>query len=507
MNRKTFFYLLFLACACSSQQKTSKAAKEIYNFHNEHLFFDLNSEVERHDCKISGSIPSWLSGTLLRNGPALFKVGDQRVRSQFDGAAMVHGFEFTPKKVLYSNKFLRSKQYYIMAVEKSLSFSGFAQDPCSKAFKNHVSHFIPEKMENIPNADVSIQDYADKMVALTENPIPVVLDLPTLNTVGAFKFDDKISDGQWESAHPLHDLVSGETVNYYIRFGEKSSYVIWTMPDHQSSRKIITEIPVDFPAYMHSFALTEKYVVLVEWPFIVNPKDLIDFKKPFIFNYQWKPERGTVFTVVDRKSGDIVAKIKDAPFYAWHHVNAYDKEGKIYIDIATYLNAESILYYTSSLKTANEIEKSQQTKLQRFTIDLQSKKLSKETLSNKSVELPRVAPERVAHEYRYAYGVDADAQFPNNLKENGILHKFDVVEKTTISWSEKGCAPGEPIFVARPGATQEDDGVVLSLVLDILNRTSFLLILDAKDFNEIARAEAPHAIPFGIHGLWDRKKP
>lgn len=504
MNKIAFFIFLLLY-ACNSEHKPSKEATEIFDFHNQHIFFNLKNEVERVPCKISGSIPSWLSGTLLRNGPALFSVDDKRVHSQFDGLAMVHAFEFFPKEVLYSNRFLRSKQYYVMSVEKSLNFSGFAQDPCQKVFKNHLSQYIPKEMEEIPNADVSIQDYADKMVALTENRIPVVFDIENLNTIGAFNFKDQVSDGQWESAHPQHDLISRDTVNYYIRFGEKSSYVIWTMADHQSSRKIITELPVDLPSYMHSFALTENYVILVEWPFVVNPKDLIDFKKPFIFNYKWMPERGTVFTVVDRKSGSMVAKIKDTPFYSWHHVNAFDKAGKIYIDIATYPNADSILYYTQNLRTKKEIKKSQQTTFQRFTIDLQSNKLSSETLFTKSIELPRIASDRVAHEYRYCYGVDADAQFPNSLQEHGILHKYDVFKKTTKSWYQISCVPGEPIFVSRPGAVEEDDGVILSLVLDMVHHRSFLLILDAHDFIEIARAEAPHAIPFGIHGLWNHK--
>lgn len=30
--------------------------------------------------------------------------------------------------------------------------------------------------------------------------------------------------------------------------------------------------------------------------------------------------------------------------------------------------------------------------------------------------------------------------------------------------------------------------------------TSFLLVLDAKDLTEIARAHVPHHIPFGFHG-------
>jgi beta,beta-carotene 9',10'-dioxygenase len=42
--------------------------------------------------------------------------------------------------------------------------------------------------------------------------------------------------------------------------------------------------------------------------------------------------------------------------------------------------------------------------------------------------------------------------------------------------------------------------VVLSVVLDADAGRSFLLVLDAGTFQELARAEAPHHVPFGFHG-------
>ena len=71
-------------------------------------------------------------------------------------------------------------------------------------------------------------------------------------------------------------------------------------------------------------------------------------------------------------------------------------------------------------------------------------------------------------------------------------------------WSEDGSYPGEPVFVAPPKAQREDDGVLLSVVFDGRTRSSFLLVLDASSLEELARAEVPHHIPFGIHGQYAR---
>ena len=49
--------------------------------------------------------------------------------------------------------------------------------------------------------------------------------------------------------------------------------------------------------------------------------------------------------------------------------------------------------------------------------------------------------------------------------------------------------------------------MLLSVVLDIAKGRSFLLVLDAASLKELARAEAPHAIPFHFHGNFFENKP
>jgi beta,beta-carotene 9',10'-dioxygenase len=62
-----------------------------------------------------------------------------------------------------------------------------------------------------------------------------------------------------------------------------------------------------------------------------------------------------------------------------------------------------------------------------------------------------------------------------------------------------GCNTSEPSFVPSPDVRAEDDGVILSVLLDGSTETSSLLVLDAQTFEEVARAEAPQRIPMGFH--------
>jgi carotenoid cleavage dioxygenase-like enzyme len=84
------------------------------------------------------------------------------------------------------------------------------------------------------------------------------------------------------------------------------------------------------------------------------------------------------------------------------------------------------------------------------------------------------------------------------------LVKVDVTAGSETVWSSPGRHPGEPIFVREPGAEDEDAGVVLSVVLDAAAGRSSLVVLDARSFEELARADAPHHIPFGFHGQFLR---
>ncbi|GFO46018.1 beta-carotene oxygenase 2a, partial [Plakobranchus ocellatus] len=66
----------------------------------------------------------------------------------------------------------------------------------------------------------------------------------------------------------------------------------------------------------------------------------------------------------------------------------------------------------------------------------------------------------------------------------------------------------EPVFLARPGATKEDDGVVVStLVADSPDAQSFLVVLDAETFQEVGRASLPHEVKMSLtfHGNFTSK--
>src|ERR1043165_4538637 len=94
-----------------------------------------SQEIVSNRLPIQGDVPSWLTGNLLRNGPAKFEVGDQTFRHWFDGQAMLHSFTFCEGNVAYANKFLRSPAYLKGQETGKISYQEFATDPCRSIFK------------------------------------------------------------------------------------------------------------------------------------------------------------------------------------------------------------------------------------------------------------------------------------------------------------------------------------------------------------------------------------
>ena len=457
----------------------------------------LEQEVPLITLPVKGKIPDWINGTLIRNGPSKFEAGDKKIHHWFDGLAMLHAFNFNQGKVTYTNRFLRSEAYNQVFNKNSVAFLGFDCDPCRTIFKRFFTFFFPNKDE-IHNANINVTKYANKYVALTEIPLPVEFDLKTLETKGVLHFSDRLpQDNCWETAHPHVSQEKRESINYIVKFGRKGAYLIFKLPEGSATREEIAEIPAEKPSYMHSFSVTENYVILSEYPFVINPIDILLKDVPFIENYHWKESVGTHFLVIEKSSGKVVGRYKTVSFFGFHHVNAYEKDNEIIVDIVSYPDAkivESLAEYGLGINDPFfPIPK-----LFRYKINLDNENVAIFPISDCSFELPRINGDYDGKPYNYVYG--SDLSEISSLSDRRCIYKLNVETQQYLSWSEAGCCPGEPVFVKSLDEQEEDNGVILCVVLDNNAKKSFLLVLDAKTFQEIGRADAPHHIPEGLHG-------
>jgi beta,beta-carotene 9',10'-dioxygenase len=450
-------------------------------------FADLDEEIALDSVELRGELPAWLSGSLVRVTPARFDLGERKIRHWFDGLAMLHRFGLHDGRVSYANRFLRSEAYERSQRGDGIG-QGFATDPCRAIFKRVQSFFSPDFTDN---ANVNLMRLGERYVAMTETPLPVEFDPQTLAALGR----SKQAPGVITTAHPHHDPVKGEAVNYVAQLGPRSQYRVFTT-NARDEQRIVARVPIKEPSYMHSFGMTERYAVLVEFPLQVNPLTLAKGTTSFIESYRWRPERGTRFLVIDRHDGGVKMTGTADPFFCFHHVNAWEEGDDVVVDLIAYDDAKVIdRLYIDKLRNDPEQSSNQ---LRRYRVTPGSDRVESEVVLDRNIELPRIDYARVnTRPYRFMYACGMRPEEPDWLNE---LVKFDTRERTLETWHEPGCYPGEPVFVGRPGREREDDGAVLSVVFDSSSGRSFLLVLDAASFEEQARAEAPHHIPFGFHG-------
>src|SRR3954451_18889653 len=93
--------------------KTSRAAG----------FKSQDEELHVDSVPVTGTVPPWLTGTLVRVTPALTEGSGKSVKHWFDGAAMLNAFGFGGGGVSYGSRFLQTD--YLDDVRKGEVSFGF----------------------------------------------------------------------------------------------------------------------------------------------------------------------------------------------------------------------------------------------------------------------------------------------------------------------------------------------------------------------------------------------
>jgi carotenoid cleavage dioxygenase-like enzyme len=456
-------------------------------------FRSLDQEVTDREIPVEGDLPPWLDGVLVRNGPAKFEVGADRVGHWFDGLGMLHRFEFGAGAVRYTNRFLRSETYR-RATEAGILRGQFAT---GGGYLRRLWDMVVG--EPTDNCNVHVSRVADRLVARTEVPRYMAVDPATLETHGDVDFADELG-GHLDCAHVLPDPHEGETVGLLTRFGRSSEYTVYRRSEGSQTREPVGRIQTDEPAYLHSFALTESYVVITEHPFLTDP---ISFFLPgnegFVDFFDWRPDRPTTVHVIERATGERVAAAETDPWFVFHHVNAYERRvddaTDVVVDLVSYPDA-SVVTGLSLGNASDWLANGTDGRLRRVRVPLGGGEVSTDILYE-GCELPRVVPEDRTRPYRYVYAQGAAASDGNHVA------KVAVETGESNRYAESGLFFEEPVPVRAPGGDpQSDDGVVLVTALNTAERRTDLLVLDGKTLTERARVRLPHAVPFGFHGRY-----
>jgi carotenoid cleavage dioxygenase-like enzyme len=458
----------------------------------------MEEEVHVEEVSVRGTVPSWLRGDLFRVTPALLDIRGKAVGHWFDGLAMINKFTIVGSQVSYTNRFLESSVYHNARRDgQYTSPISMNTDPCVRLGSRITSIFTNH---NLDNTVINIARSGEKFVALADTPLPVEFDPQTLETLGQVTFTDSIKGQVGPIAHAHYDAQRKEAVSYLLNVGPENTYNLFAWPDGSTARRLIAQIDAGSkPSYMHSFAMTERFVVLVAQPLTMSMAKIVRTGK-FNEGVTWDPGQATRLVVVDRLLGKHVGTYDAETFFSFHQINAFEDGEDIVIDLVAMNDASSI--WNLELARLRDPKKNPRFhgQARRYRISPRAKTpVMVEALSSALVEFPQINPAYGTKPYRFAYFTSYRSSNSSWFDE---LTKVDVTTGQDLRWHEEGCFPGEPVFVQDPSSEAEDGGVLLSVVLDTRLGRSFLLVVDAATMTELARAQAPHHIGFNTHGIF-----
>ncbi|OIW35582.1 hypothetical protein CONLIGDRAFT_608958 [Coniochaeta ligniaria NRRL 30616] len=529
---------------------------------NEAGFEGLTEHRGPVELEVKGTIPTWAAGSLYRTGPNghTIETADNKTFSfkhWFDGLAHVHRFDIIPTtrdtgqnvRVQYSSRFQSEELVRQIKATGTMKAASFGQrtDPCIGIFSKVMSFFhISEPSTNI---GVTVQSNAGLQQTVGHRSTPGIfigtdtarlseLDPETLKPLGPTSHEriHPSLKGPIGPAHPCVDPITGDYFSFNIDLSLDATYRVFQISNKTGQVKILATFTAK-ACFIHSLFITPSYLVICmpiayyHGVAVLWHHNLVEALEPF-------DEKQTCrWIVIDRHHGQgIVGEFRSPACFFFHSTNAWEEEnGDVICEMVKFRNRAIIdaFYYDVLTNEDNKGEKfwtSPQNLLDANSHLVRSRLRKSEFSSSgrgdrtglrKSTVLPWVKdemgipgphsgdfgvihPDYVCRKHRYVWSCSSVAR--STLFD--CIIKTDTQTREVIRWAgQTAHTPSEPIFIPRPATTgdlanvrEEDDGVLLSVVLDGKNRTSYLLCLDAKSMEELGRAECEFAVGITFHG-------
>lgn len=128
-----------------------------------------------------------------------------------------------------------------------------------------------------------------------------------------------------------------------------------------SRASLLCTIPSSYKngfSYIHAFAISVNYIILIEQPLVVNAFKLASCtvrNRCLEECLEWRPEDTTKFFIIEKESGRVIKTYYETTaFFFFHTINAYEENDFLVLDLVGYDDV-SILenFHLSCLRTNN----------------------------------------------------------------------------------------------------------------------------------------------------------
>lgn len=443
-------------------------------------FAPVRTEITADDLKVIGELPPDLNGMFLRNGPNP-QFSPKGRYHWFDGDGMLHGVLISNGKATYCNRYVQTRGWKV---------------------ENNVNHAVwtgllePLQMDNPSGpykntANTALVWHDHRLLALWEGGEPHAIKVPGLETVGPYTYGGQLKTPF--TAHPKVDAVTGEMI-FFGYSVTQPPYLHYSVVSDEG--KLLQTVPIDLPVgvMMHDFAITEDYTIFMDLPLTFRIDRMQRGEPAFMFEKDTPSRFGIVPRFGDNSS---IRWFEGPACYVFHTLNAYEDGDEIVL-IACRMQGTTVLDASGTSQDSN----SNIPLLHRWRFNVKTGAVVEEPLDDIPSEFPRINEQYLGRPTRYGYTAKAA---PTSVPLFDGLIKYDFVHGTSqIHEFGQGRYGGEAVFAPRPGATEEDDGWLITFVHDEVKETSELVVVSAKDVTAepVARVVIPQRVPYGFHGTW-----
>jgi len=485
-------------------------------------FDNENSEVQ--DIALSWqtntTIPSYLYGTFMKNGPAQKSFGGDdpyRYYGQYgDGWAKLHKITFNGDQVTYSRRMLESANYLkCKAANKivpTITFGpvrpyDWSTSELTAAFLNgNVNPNVAfHKLGPVGDPNGVYMSTTDivSVIQIDPHSLKAVRELDHAET--SFGFLPLTSSAHWR-----REVGTDNSLNFYISLdGMNYKFHLLRYGNSWQEREEIAKFKIPFLSLIHQFSNTPKYAVIAFYPVTIDVVDMLTNKLHPIDAIRRVDNAPTTFYLVDLSNGEVIDGFEswnEDIVYATHHANAFEENGEIVLDVScnpydalkTALDVDTVLNWNETGVTTSPSH------MKRIRLNLETKEVKVEEWENKldtpfinTFDFPIINPDFTGVKHRYVYGYAQVDYFYQHLVKKDLEDSSN-----DLTWYSKSQYPHEPIFIPNPDGEREDDGVIITTVFDGITEKTYVILLDAITFTEINRLNLPNRIPFPLHGQW-----
>jgi carotenoid cleavage dioxygenase-like enzyme len=445
------------------------------------------------DLPVIGQMPRDFAGLYVRNGPNAYFSPDWRYHA-YDGDGMLHAVEFDHGRVTYRNRWVQTRA---LQEEKA------AGHPLWKGLKEPMRGDRPdEPLKNTSNTDVKY--HAGRLLTMWyRSGMPYAVDARTLDTLGTADYGGALTR---ISAHSRPDEHTGELM--WFDYGLEAPYMRYGVigPDHRP--KVEFEVPLEGPSLPHDMAVTENYTILHDFPLRPDAEAL----RAGRYKVRFHPDQPSRFAVVPRHGpASAIRWFEAKPTYLLHVVNAWEEGSEVVMVGTPYRTHPG----PGGLPDARRLEQTIHLRQRDFMLyewrfDLATGRTSERIIDDVlNTEFPVINTAYQGRRNRWTYNIvfapggREEARFPG-------LVKYDLTTGGYIAYSAgPGWFYNEPGFAPRDDSAAEDDGYLVDLVWNPVDRQSEIQVFDARGaglaHGPVARVILPRRVPNGFHATYVSK--